>query len=404
MYMGVVGRAVVVSIVVSTFLVIFLVDSFDLFKLKFSNRPTGSGSCETFDAFRPPHKFTFRYFEFCDCEWKFCAFEGDFCTIGSDVTEAKFGIGENYWKKNFTMTFKCERSAFNLKGESGAQHICLIRDLDSGEKRHCFGTSIGFYDDHDKVRGNVFDEKTFHAKAPSSVRKMTFVTYSSEYGVIQTNLLSSQAFLREESKHELLRYDPKGKLLLPAAYRDGLKRAANDIVVFIHPDSYLPPFWEERIEQRIQDVEKFDKNWAFLANACVDGPSAYCDNGFATCRMNNPDPKKPCRFPDENIIIVNRRSQISWDEKYPSHHAFGALMWLETESRGLKGYGVNHAISFHKWKAENGKLLDIKAQDSWFQVYQREKPMVERKLVKYFAKHWKKYLPITTLTFRFELN
>lgn len=371
-------------------------------KLEISTSKSNQRFCDD-GTFLPESGFPFKYMEFCGSDsWRFCALEGDICIppkLSSRTFVAKYGIKGQFVTGSFSGEFKCDSQAFDDHDPfNGKKKICLVQHSGVGS----VVSEIGFYDDFDRAKGNVFENDAFLSEADSGVRQMTFVTLAEEDGLIRKNLFGSQVFLRKNSKHELLRYVPSKESRLAAVYGKGLERAKHDVVVFVHPDVYLPPFWEERIERRLKEIESFDKKWAFVGNACAGGPFGVCDFGVSRCFFEPRFPDTTCRFPDENLLIINRRSGLRWDHMYPSHHGFGALLSLEAEHRNLKGYGVDYAVTLHKWRDRHGQLLNFSMSGNWMKRYEMEKEGVQAMLSKYFTRRWKKYLPIRTLTFNID--
>src|SRR5262249_7550604 len=87
---------------------------------------------------------------------------------------------------------------------------------------------------------------------------ITFIAAVNDRAVLNANLLASPA-LKEIHEPQILiqeRYRSAA-----SAYNQAMDRSANDLIVFLHQDLYLPAGWIDRVRTCIASLEREDPDW-----------------------------------------------------------------------------------------------------------------------------------------------
>jgi hypothetical protein len=199
--------------------------------------------------------------------------------------------------------------------------------------------------------------------------KFSIVCASNNEKLINEHLLSSP----EINNHELI-IDRKAKNV-PAAYNKAMKKATQDIVIFVHHDVSLP---EGFFDQLTESIKKLTGDWGCLGVAGCVGADRY---GYLMNRRNvwGAKDKVPHEVDtlDELILIVKRDSVV-FDENIPStHHMFGPDTCLQFRSEGKKNYAI---LAYCTHNCVEHGTYPKEFYDS----------------AEYIKKKWAKFLPIHT--------
>ncbi len=106
-----------------------------------------------------------------------------------------------------------------------------------------------------------------------------------------------------------------------AAYNDAIDRCETDVLVFAHPDVYLPRHWSMQFESALAWLDEHDPDWAVLGLFGCDESGAGVGFTFSVglgkfvgtpCRL-----PKPGRTVDEFVFVVRKSSGIRFDEDLP---------------------------------------------------------------------------------------
>jgi glycosyltransferase involved in cell wall biosynthesis len=136
------------------------------------------------------------------------------------------------------------------------------------------------------------------------------------------------------------------------AYNAGLQACDSDVVVFVHPDVYLPDTWEAAFARSLEYLQKYDPDWGVLGLFGVrrDGAGrgflySTGRHGFVGTPFLVPE---EIRTVDEFVFAVRRTSGLACDASLPSaQFQLGATdLCLEAERRGMKNY-VAPSFSLH---------------------------------------------------------
>lgn len=208
-------------------------------------------------------------------------------------------------------------------------------------------------------------------KAPPPIKPMKFsiVCASNNEELLKKHLLSSP----DINNHEII-IDRKAKNV-PKSYNRAMKKATQDIVIFVHHDVSLP---EGFFSQLTESIQNLTDDWGCLGVAGCLGSARF---GYLMNRNNVWGSKASVPHEvdtlDELILIVKRDS-IIFDENIPStHHMFGPDTCLQFKSNGKKNYSIL-AYCTHNC-VEHGKY----PQDFYDSA-------------EYIKRKWPQFLPITT--------
>jgi hypothetical protein len=171
--------------------------------------------------------------------------------------------------------------------------------------------------------------------------QITFVVAVNNRDVLEQNLLSSPC-LRFPHSHEVLIQEKFPSAAL--AYNDGMQRASNDLVIFIHQDMFLPEAWLSRLEMNLQYLDENGPDWGVLGcwGARTDGSLVghiYSSGlGLLGEELENP---LPVQTLDEIVLVVRKNSGLFFDETLPHFHFYGADICMTAASRRLNCYAMS---------------------------------------------------------------
>jgi hypothetical protein len=77
---------------------------------------------------------------------------------------------------------------------------------------------------------------------------------------------------RETKPHEWIIIDNshnQASMNMGGMYRAALERAQHDLVLFVHPDAFLPFEWEHDAYEKLQQLEAHDPEWGVVGFAGV---------------------------------------------------------------------------------------------------------------------------------------
>lgn len=148
-----------------------------------------------------------------------------------------------------------------------------------------------------------------------------------------------------------------------------LNQAAGDVVILCHQDVRLFDDGREVLDQRLDDLDRIDPNWAVVGNAGGVGP------GQLALRITDPHGvdqnvgEFPCRVSavDENFIAVRRNTRIGFSHDLTGFHFYGADICMMAEVAGLSAY----VIDFHLAHLSAGKKdasfdeMEVAFREKW---------------------------------------
>ena len=170
---------------------------------------------------------------------------------------------------------------------------------------------------------------------------VTFATAVNNRAILEANLLASPG-LRQNHAHELLIQE--GYPSAAKAYNQAIQRSANDVMVFVHQDIYLPAGWMERLQSWISQLDRQDPSWGVAgcwgtARSGAGFGHVYSPGvGVLGSRFDNPQPVQAL---DEIVLIMRRSRGLGFDEGLEHFHFYGADLCLTAHSRGLQNYAIS---------------------------------------------------------------
>jgi len=178
------------------------------------------------------------------------------------------------------------------------------------------------------------------------------------------------------------------KLSASIAYSEAVKTASSDILVFAHCDVYFPEQWFKRLEWEVERLSSMDPNWAVAGVSSISSTGQVVGRIFDTSL--EPLFKKtlgvfgkalkepvPIVSADELVLIIRRKSGVSFDRWLPGFHLYGTDIVLEAEKRGYGCYGLDMPL-IHNAKAQ------LRLGPDYVQAHE------------YMVRKWRTRLPVRT--------
>jgi len=186
------------------------------------------------------------------------------------------------------------------------------------------------------VIGDVIKKERFMLEAFNTIT-WSLVVAANNSQTLNNNLLKSPDI--KYAKEVVIVNSPSNA---SKGYNDGLSDCNSDLVVFAHQDVYLPKEWSFNLFKNIENLSKFDPNWAV---AGVYGVTANRDGvGYVYSTGLKRFVGEPFRDPiqvrtiDEMIIVIRRSTGLKFDEKLPCFHLYGTDICIEAEALGMRNY------------------------------------------------------------------
>jgi len=173
------------------------------------------------------------------------------------------------------------------------------------------------------------------------MQPLTFAVATNSRETLERNLLASPCF-RGAHPHQILVQE--GFSSAAAAYNDAIERSANQMMVFIHQDMYLPEKWLCDLQAALERLQADDPNWGVLG--CSGKTRDNEDRGYVYSHgvgiVGQPfESPQPVQTLDEIILIFRKSSGLQFDEALPSFHMYGSDICLTAASRGMKSYAIS---------------------------------------------------------------
>ena len=169
---------------------------------------------------------------------------------------------------------------------------------------------------------------------------VTLAVAVNDRAVLEANLLASPA-LREIQGQQLLLQ--QGYNSAAQAYNHALDHSANDLMVFLHQDIYLPAGWFARLSACLEQLDRKDANWG------VAGCWGTTERGEGFGHVYSPgmdvlgarfDEPQEVQALDEIVLIMRRSRGLRFDEGLGHFHLYGADLCLEARLRGMRSYAI----------------------------------------------------------------
>jgi hypothetical protein len=170
---------------------------------------------------------------------------------------------------------------------------------------------------------------------------VTFIVTVLDWQVLTQNLLASPA-LSSSHSHQILVQE--GFASAGQAYNDGLHRAANELVIFMHSDIFLPETWMSQLERALQHLEESDPNWGVLGCWGATRSGEYrghiYSTGWGVLGKTFDQPQKVQTL-DEIILILRKSSGLQFDAELPHFHFYGTDICMRAARQGMKSYAIS---------------------------------------------------------------
>lgn len=170
---------------------------------------------------------------------------------------------------------------------------------------------------------------------------LTFVVAANDSRVLNSNLLSSSC-LSGTHEHQVLVLE--GYSSATTAYNVGLRRALNEIVVFVHQDVFLPDTWLPSMYDGLRTLTDIDPHWGVVGccgiTACGErlGHLYTPGEGVVGWPLNKP---QRVRVLDELVLVLRKSSGIRFSDDMPGFHFYGPDICLAAEQRQINCYVIS---------------------------------------------------------------
>ncbi len=176
--------------------------------------------------------------------------------------------------------------------------------------------------------------------------KLEIVAAVNNKKILEKNLSSSPLIQSGQTKLHIA----EGYSSASTAYLAGLENCTEDIVVFAHQDVYIPAGWELHLERTIKLLEDNNQSWAVLGVFGVDATGQYhgrvWSSGLNRELIYSVNAPQSIVSIDELLIVLNRKSPISFDADLPSFHLYGTDI-VQTALQQNNSAFVFHAPVIH---------------------------------------------------------
>ncbi len=235
---------------------------------------------------------------------------------------------------------------------------------------------------------------------------ITFVVCVNDARELEENLLASPVARSE--RHQWILIDNHGNrrsTSISRLYADAAASARNDLVFFMHQDLYLPPGWEERTFQALEELERDDPRWGVVGAVGAVAFGRQDPSGVKELRGHWCDPHGYHRrgpLPaeveslDEQWLGVRLSRGPSFDADLPGFHCYGIDLSLTAREMGMRSYAIDSFV-WHKYRGTDGNLILSREHSPKIAARWDEGFMAEfNPAADYVEKKWSKYLPFQT--------
>lgn len=211
-----------------------------------------------------------------------------------------------------------------------------------------------------------------------SAENFTIAVAVNNAEVLRRNLYSSPGILHGGGHQLVIKENyPSASL----AYNSAMDDAANDLIIFVHQDVYLPKTWFSDLRRCLSSLEEQRIEWGVLG--CFGsrkGAAGGLGRVYTTGLGLHGKPivqAEPVETLDEIILIVRKSSELRFDPGLPHFHMYGADICLTARDKGMQSYAIP-AFCIHN----TNQLLHLPSH--FYDCY------------RHIKKKWEKYLPIYT--------
>lgn len=207
-------------------------------------------------------------------------------------------------------------------------------------------------------------------------KQITVVAAVNNHLVLTSNLLHSS--LLNQVNVQFIQAE--GFSNASQAYNYGIDQSIGDYLIFAHQDVYIPSSWQGCLEKALLQLK--DQPWAVLGiigktkkNEVVGRTWSTGLNSQVGHKIDKPVPVESI---DELLIVVNKKSDIRFDENLPGFHLYGTDIVQTAIKMGYGAYVIDAPVI-------HNSLPYLKYDKGFVESY------------RFMRKKWKSILPITTL-------
>lgn len=175
----------------------------------------------------------------------------------------------------------------------------------------------------------------------SLTNRISFVVAANNRDILERNLLASPCF-RSAHGHQILVRE--GYSSAADAYNDGLQESANELVIFVHQDVFLPEGWMSRLDSALQQLEKTDPGWGVLGCWGAKENGEYrghvYSSGWGVLGEDFESPE-PVQTLDEIVLIFRKSSRLFFDPRLPHFHFYGTDLCMRAAELEMKSYAMS---------------------------------------------------------------
>lgn len=164
-----------------------------------------------------------------------------------------------------------------------------------------------------------------------------------------------------------------------------LDSGAEDILVLLHHDVWLPRGWLALLQERLDELERVDPDWALAGAFGVGhdqrewGPVWTSSLGQIVGRI--PMAPEPVQSLDEMLIVIRRSSGLRFDETMPGWHFYGTDIVCQTRRAGKQAYAIGLPC-IHNDRFDKGLGADFtdgyrRMQRKWADLLPLRTPVVK---------------------------
>lgn len=182
----------------------------------------------------------------------------------------------------------------------------------------------------------------------------TFVVAVNNLRIFEDNFLASPCLAGLHS-HEVI--VQSGFRSASEAYNDGLDKARNELVIFVHQDVILTGGWLGQLDYAIGRLEITDPSWGVLGcygETRDDGGHGHVYSTGLGIIGKPFDEPVPVQTLDEIVLVLRKSSGLRFDSDLPNFHFYGTDICLRAADRGRKSYAMS-AFCIHN--SNQGPIL-----------------------------------------------
>jgi len=229
--------------------------------------------------------------------------------------------------------------------------------------------------------------------AGKSNRNITFITIMD--ALFQTNLGTSSLYVNRASlPHEWLLIENKENVDIAKLYARAQAAAANELLVFLHPDVILPDSWYSEFMLKLEKIETVDPDWGVLGTAGVPLSwtggkpwhlkiaSSIWDTAMNyTTGIDN----MPVQSLDEHLLVLRRSGSTRFDADLPGFDLYGTDIALSARNASMQAYLLNVPLR-HKTVDLAGQPYDLAIWKG--KVYDPNNLVRSQNTIRYVQQKW----------------